>query len=157
MKKRKMIHYSMVLFPLMIVFTMIMTFTAKNNFTADFDNQIGVMDADTIPKADVIDMVQKKLIIPFKKLRLEQLGETPECFEHKFYFNYGYEEEAQLPFYKGQMVGGRVVETDCYNEYHLYSVKIYFDDNKILVQNSVFDEWTDPKTYLNNFRLNINI
>ncbi len=153
MRKSKLIKHSIILFPLTIVFTLVMTFSAKNNFTADYDNQIGVMDAETNDKGDVQAFVEEELVKPFMELRLAQFGsEVPECFDHKFYFNYSYEEEKDLPFYKNQMVGARVVERDCDREHHLYTLKVFYDKKEILVQTSAFDEWVDAKTFINNYR-----
>lgn len=155
MKKRRFIHYSYVLFPIMIVITLVLTFSAKNNFTADFDNQIGVVSEEIRSQNEVREFVENELVNPFMNLRLTDIDEN-ECFEHKLIFNYNYPEEEKLPFYKDQMVSARVVELDCEREYHLYSVKIYYDEKKILVRTSISEEWVSAETYINNYKKSIN-
>ncbi|MFT5780031.1 MAG: hypothetical protein ACI837_002992 [Crocinitomicaceae bacterium] len=157
MKKRRFIHYSYVFFPLMIVITLILTFSAKNNFTADFNNQIGVIGSETRSKADVETFAREQIIEPFQKLRVQDLDtKASSCFEHKLIFNYHYPEEEALPFYKDQMVSAKVVEVDCEREYYLYTLKIYFDEKKILVQTTTFDEWVSPEEYIKEYKQRIN-
>lgn len=156
MRKRRFIQYSYISFPIVIIITLVLTFTAKNNFTADYDNQIGVMSEDTRDKKDIEAYVNKELIEPFKNLRVLDLnGEENECFKHKLIFNYNYKEEKKLPFYKDQMVSARIVESDCERDYYLYTVKVYYDERKILVQTTQFDEWVTPKEFLNDYKKRI--
>lgn len=156
MKKRRFIQYSYVLFPLMIVITLVFTFSAKNNFTADYSNQIGLISDETRTKEEVAAFVKKELIEPFEELRVLDLqGKTGDCFGHKLVFNYHYEEEKKLPFYKDQMVSAKVVEVDCEREYYLYSVKIYFDKKEILVQTTTFDEWVTAEEFLRKYKRRI--
>lgn len=155
-KRRRFITYSYYLFPVMLVVTLVLTFSAKNNFTADFDNQIGVMSDQIRSKTDIEAFARRKLIDEFRTLRAKSLGEAAgDCFDHKLIFNYHYPEEETLPFYKDQMVSARVVEQDCDREYYLYSLKIYFDEQKLLVQTTAFDEWQTPEEYLTDYKQRI--
>jgi hypothetical protein len=159
MKRKRFIEYSYVLFPIMIVITLFFTFSTKNNFTADYDNQIGLMSGETRSKKEIEAFAQKELIEPFLKLRVQDLqnakNDCLEHIEHKLIFNYNYKEEADLPFYKDQMVSARVMEVDCEREYYLYTMKIYFDEKKILVQTTIFDEWVTPKEFLAKYKQRI--
>ncbi len=156
MKKKRFIEYSYWAFPVMILITLILTFSAKNNFTADYKNQIGLVSNDTIAKHDVVAYLNQELIEPFKKLRVLHLNGAPnECFDHQLIFNYNYEEEIALPFYRDQMVSARVVETDCENKHHLYEIKVWYDDNKIEVRKSIDDEWVAVADFLRTYNKQI--
>ena len=156
MRKRRFIHYSYILFPLVIVTTLIISFTAKNNFTADYANQIGLISSETRSKKEVREFVKSELIKPFELLRSENLGDDKgDCFEHRLIFNYNYEEEENMPFYKDQMIGARVVEVDCEQELYLYSVKIYFDKKEILVQTSIEDDWISAADFIEEYKQRI--
>ncbi len=129
----------------------------KNNFTADFDNQIGVISDKQHKKEYIIKFVETELLIPFKMSRLKDLnGTESNCFEHKLIFNYNYPEEESLPFYEDQMISARVIERDCEREYHLYSLKIYFDEKLIKVRTSVDEKWLSAKEYIKNYQKTIN-
>jgi hypothetical protein len=157
MKKRRFIEYSYIGFPIVIVIALFFTFSSKNNFTADHSNQIGLVSTDTISQIDVAEFVRSELIEPFKELRVLHLeGATNDCFEHQLIFSFNYEEEAQLPFYKNQMVGARVVESDCEQKHHLYEMKIWYDDKKIEVRKSIDDEWQTVAEFLNRYKNKIN-
>ena len=156
MKKRRFIEYSYIAFPTMIIVTLVLTFNAKNNFTSEHSNQIGLMDNDTISKKDVADFVYSELIEPFKELRVLHLeGVVNDCFNHQLIFNYNYEEEAKLPFYKKQMVSARVVETDCEQQQHLYEMKIWYDEGKIEVRKSIDEEWKTMAAFLKEFKAKV--
>jgi len=157
MKKRRFIHYQFVLVPIVIVFTMIMTFTAKNNFTANYANQIGHMGDDAIPRENVISFVNAEILEPFMKLREADLGaEKGPCFDHELIFDHLYEEEQNLPFYKDQMIGAKVVERDCDRPNYIYTLRIYFDEKKVMVQTSSFEEWQTSSAYLEDYRNELN-
>ena len=158
MKKRRFISYSYVLFPLMIVITLVLTFMAKNNFTGDYDNQIGVMSGEQRDKKDIEAYVYKELIEPFEALRVLDLQNAKsDCFDHKLIFNYNYKEEQKLPFYKDQMVSGRVVESDCDRDYYIYTFKVFYDEKKILVQETRSDEWQTPEEFIKDYKNRIGV
>jgi len=156
-KQRRFIHYSYLLFPIMILVTLVLSFTAKNNFTADFENQIGQVSEETYSQELIRAFAEEELMYPFMAIRKQALGADKDtCFNHELLFNYHYPEEADLPFYKNQMVSARVVENDCERGHHLYSLKIFYDEKRIMVRTDISAEWETAEIFINNYKESIN-